>query len=58
MATIRNESETTELIEMVNKKIDKVYFTNRTAKLFFLQNLGVFPDLWVEDKPGWLFNNG
>lgn len=43
MATIRNESETTELIEMVNKKIDKVYFTNRTAKLFFFAEFRGIP---------------
>ena len=58
VATMRYETEVNPLLTELMSKVDKTYFTCREAKLMYLAKLGIEPDLWVDDNPSWLFNNG
>lgn len=57
-ATMRYPYEEDEELKNLGKKIDKVIYTSRNAKLPFLLNLGIEPDLWIDDNPKWLLING
>lgn len=35
----------------------KVYYTNRKAKLIWAKANNVRVDIWIDDKPGWLFDD-
>lgn len=53
--TMRYEYEVTDMLIKLQPKVSEIYFTGRKAKLPYLQQLGIFPDLWIEDNPEWLF---
>lgn len=57
-ATMRyeHESESKEVMESIGK-LCEIIFTSRQAKLPFLLELGIVPNIWIEDSPIWLFNN-
>ena len=45
----------------VNKEIGnmcRIYFTSRKAKLGALKELGVEPDVWIDDNPLWIYEGG
>jgi len=56
-ATMRYSHETTDKLIELRAQISWVYYTGRKAKLPYLAALGIFPDLWIEDKPEWLYTN-
>lgn len=37
---------------------DNVIFTGRKAKLPFLKEMDIIPDIWIDDNPLWLFKDG
>lgn len=47
--------------EEVNKSIGqycRIYFSSRKAKKTYLTEIGVKPDIWIDDRPEWLFQDG
>ena len=56
-ATMRYDYEGKDVINTIGKKC-KVYFTSRNAKKPFLEEMGIFPDVWIDDNPMWLYKNG
>ena len=59
LATMRDDIDGERLPEEVTRQFDRVYYTGRQAKLIYLQNLlGLKVDIWIEDRPDWLFNDG
>jgi len=57
LATMRYSEETCDELESLKNKLDGVYFTCREAKMLFLNKLDIYPDLWVDDNPAWLFTS-
>jgi hypothetical protein len=51
LATMRHASEADADFKQVMKKVDQTIFTGRQAKMPFLTNLGIRPDLWMDDIP-------
>ena len=56
-ATMRYPHEEDPGLKSLREKDVEIIFTSREAKLICLSRLGINPDLWVEDRPIWLFEN-
>lgn len=57
-ATMRFPQEGEELHNTIGKKC-KIVFTSRKAKKIYLNEvIGIFPDIWIDDTPEWLFQGG
>ncbi len=57
-ATMRYENaEGDEVKKSLAHLVEKIYFTNRLAKVAWLKERGVKPDVWIDDSPYWLLNN-
>lgn len=58
LATMRHQYEMDAGLKNIVKKhhID-VYFTGRKAKMVFMENKGISPDLWIDDKPQFLLHD-
>jgi hypothetical protein len=57
-ATMRYEdTEGNEVKSSLAHLVEKIYFTNRLAKVAWLKERGVKPDVWIDDSPFWLLNN-
>lgn len=56
-ATMRYEYEGKEVLESIGK-LCEVIFTSRKAKLAFLKELGIEPNIWIDDLPMFLFRDG
>lgn len=46
-----------EAIDRSNFKVDKLYYTSRKAKMIWAKMNNVDVDIWIDDKPGWLFDD-
>lgn len=57
LTTMRYENEIDIGIKEISLIVDQVIFTSRKAKLPFLLNMGIKPDIWVDDNPYWILNN-
>jgi len=57
LATMRYSHEVDENFSNLMGRCDNVFFTGRQAKLPYLLEQGVKPDLWIDDNPIWLLNN-
>jgi len=53
--TMRYESEGKEVKQYLEGLVDNIYFTNREAKKQFLDKLNIFPHVWIDDQPLWIF---
>jgi hypothetical protein len=42
--------EAEDAIRTIGRKCT-VYFTERKCKKDYLQNIGIFPDIWIDDDP-------
>ena len=51
-----NSTEGDPVREVLGDKI-KIFFTERHAKGLFMQNLGIVPDVWIDDNPAWIYLN-
>jgi hypothetical protein len=56
LATIRYPYEVDDFLKQLKEKIP-VYYTSRTAKINFLNKLGIAPSLWIDDRPEWIFKD-
>lgn len=52
-----NDIEAPPVMSTIGKKCD-VVFTGRNAKKDFLDKIGVFPDIWIDDNPMWIYTDG
>ena len=50
--------EEEDVLAALEDKVDRVVFTSRKAKKPFLEELGIFPDVWVDDNPRWIYEDG
>ena len=57
LCTMRSEAEKDNSLVMLESKLDKVYYSNRRAKQSYLASLGVYPDIWIDDQPHFLFES-
>jgi hypothetical protein len=55
--TMRYEYEG-DLVEQTIGKKCKVIYTGRIAKLNKLNELNIKIDIWIDDNPLWIYNNG
>ena len=57
-ATMRYEEVEGDTVKIsLGHLVDKIYFTNRLAKVNWLKERGINPDVWIDDSPFWLLNN-
>jgi hypothetical protein len=54
--TMRYPEEGSDVINTVGKKC-KVIFTGRKAKMNFLHELNIKPDIWIDDNPIWIYTD-
>ena len=54
--TMRHEREGKQLIDTIGKYC-KIIYTARFAKLKFLLDVGISPDIWIDDTPFWIIND-
>lgn len=57
-ATMRYKEEGKYVEESIGKLVDHVFYTGRQAKKTYLTELGVKVDIWIDDRPEWLFADG
>ncbi len=55
-ATMRTPQEGKDMCPILVNTIEIIY-TSRQAKLIYLEKLGIFPDIWIDDSPDFLFHN-
>ena len=53
---MRYEHETLDMCMKLQGLVE-VLCSSRQAKLPFLNGRGVFPDIWIDDSPNWLFED-
>ena len=56
LTTMRMESEMDNGLEQIKKEIP-VYFTSRKAKKDYLKSLGIYPTIWIDDNPLWIYKD-
>lgn len=56
LATMRYEEEKDEGLKKIEEKI-KIYYTGRKAKKDFLALYDVYPTIWIDDKPEWIYKD-
>ena len=56
LATMRYPQEEDSGLRELSKKI-KIYYTGRKAKFIYLKNIGIEPDLWIDDRPDFILND-
>ena len=54
-ATMRHEHEGAEVIKSLPSV--QVVFTGRQAKRAFLAEQGLFPAIWIDDNPAWIYQD-
>jgi len=55
--TMRYPEEGKEVSRTIGMRC-KVIFTERQAKKKFLQTMNIRPDVWIDDNPLWIYQNG
>ena len=56
--TMRHEESEGDRVKLaLAEKVDRVVFTGRMAKADFLKRRGIEIDVWIDDNPGWIFND-
>ena len=56
-ATMRYPEEGEEVKRELGELVDTIHFTCRRAKKTYLTELGIYPNIWIDDKPEWLFQD-
>jgi len=51
ICTMRYPREETPLLEALHKEGFPIYYTGRKAKIKYLSDLRILPDVWVDDIP-------
>jgi len=53
---MRYETEKTDVLNHLEKKI-AVYYTGRKSKRNFLKREGIYPTIWIDDRPDYIIND-
>lgn len=57
-ATMRHEDTEGQLVkDAIGHLCDDIIFTARQAKRLYLESQGIYPDIWIDDKPYWIEND-
>ena len=56
VCTMRYEEEQTPVLEKI-AKFYPVHYSGRKAKEQYLLEKGIVVDLWIDDKPFWIYQN-
>lgn len=56
-ATMRYPSEAVTVRKQLAKKVSQIITTGRKAKLPALENLGLSPNVWIDDHPSFILND-
>lgn len=43
--------------KILDMPLDAIYYTSRKAKLIWAKANNIEVDIWIDDKPGWLFDD-
>ena len=54
--TMRYKSEGRPLLDSIGK-LCPVFFTGRQAKMQYMVDKGMIPDIWVDNEPHFIFKN-
>lgn len=54
--TMRHDHETLDMCLRLQDRVE-VICSARQAKQLFLNELGIYPDIWIDDNPKWLFED-
>ena len=59
LATMRYENGIEDIeVKRIFEPLDvQMIFTGRQAKHNFLAQMGVFPKIWIDDNPAWIYQN-
>lgn len=58
ICTMRHPEEEDEGLSALRQDLDvEIFYTGRKAKIPFLEALGIHPDLFIDDRPSWLFQD-
>jgi len=55
-ATMRSPQEGVDICMKLQSKVEIIY-TARKAKRLALESRSIFPDIWIDDSPDWLFHD-
>ena len=58
IATMRTSEELSEIDPRLRELVPQIVPTNRRAKLEYLAAFKIYPDIWIDDMPHFLFQNG
>lgn len=53
-ATMRYEFEGDDVKLQLGPYCDQIFFTGRRAKRRFIEELGFYPSIWIDDNPQWI----
>ena len=56
LATMRYPDEEDSGLKMLAERINVIY-TSRKAKKPYLELLGKYPDIWIDDNPKWIIQD-
>jgi hypothetical protein len=57
IVTMRYLEEEEYFLNRFKQEGIKVIYTGRKAKLDFLSNMNIFPDIWIDDNPKWIYED-
>lgn len=57
LCTMRYPEEASDDLDYLATRIN-VYYSSRQAKREYLASLDIYPDIWIDDCPEWIFRNG
>jgi hypothetical protein len=58
VATMRTLEEKSDMCPRLLAAVPWVVCTSRRAKIEYLSSFRIFPDIWMDDQPHFLFSNG
>lgn len=57
LVTMRTRSESQEIYERLQNKVDGIFCTARKAKRSFMYAAGIDINVWIDDEPGWILTD-
>lgn len=55
--TMRYENEIDDGLQQLADIVDELYFSSRKAKQKYLADLQIYPQIWIDDMPEWIFTD-
>lgn len=57
IVTMRHEHENEAVERQLADKVDRIIYTGRKGKSRYMRFLGIAVDIWIDDQPGWIFED-